>query len=355
MLHSTHYKPKQRLEQTTRSTRLPRKLGALLAAAVAVGLMGVVAGPALATTYSVTNLGSLGFGESHGLATNAVGQVTGYSYTSKAFQVTCPPQKYGRPKQCFEHPYHAFLWSNGTMTDLGTFGGHFSEGRAINRSGEVVGTAEKTGKSGEFLGSDGFLWNGKSMIDLGAFGPYGINDSSEIAGNCASGACVLSNGKFTQLANPTGLGCGAIAINNNGEVLGGCGNSESDTRAAVWQNGTPTDIGTLGGPQTGAAAINNLGQVVGWSQTSTYADHPFLWNNGKMTDLGVSFFPAAINDNGVIVGDQFVYSGGTLQDLNTLVPAGTPTIQDAKAINDNGQIVADTSAFGGEALLLTPN
>jgi hypothetical protein len=74
-----------------------------------------------------------------------------------------------------------------------------------------------------------------------------------------------------------------------------------------------------------------------------------------MTDLGVSFFPAAINDNGVIVGDQFVYSNGTLQDLNTLVPAGTPPIQDAKAINDNGQIVADTSAFGAEALLLTPN
>jgi hypothetical protein len=44
-----------------------------------------------------------------------------------------------------------------------------------------------------------------------------------------------------------------------------------------------------------------------------------------------------------------------LQDLNTLVPAGTPEIQDATAINDNGQIVADTSAFGGEALLLTPN
>jgi len=66
-MHSTHYKPKQRLEQT-RSKRPPRKLGALIAVVVAVGLMGVVAAPALATTYSVTDLGSLGFGESHGLA-----------------------------------------------------------------------------------------------------------------------------------------------------------------------------------------------------------------------------------------------------------------------------------------------
>ena len=32
--------------------------------------------------------------------------------------------------------------------------------------------------------------------------------------------------------------------------------------------------------------------------------------------------PALMNDSGVIVGGAFVYSGGTLQNLNNLIPAG---------------------------------
>jgi uncharacterized membrane protein len=43
---------------------------------------------------------------------------------------------------------------------------------------------------------------------------------------------------------------------------------------------------------------------------------------------------------------------GTLQNLNNLIPAGSPQISYAVAINDNGQIVATS---GGQTLLLTPN
>jgi probable HAF family extracellular repeat protein len=317
--------------------------------------------PAATARYTVTDLGSLGYGVTHGLAINAVGQVTGYSYSSSAFQITCPPRQYGGQKKCYEHPYHAFLWSNGTLSDLGTLGGHFSQGNSINLSGEIVGTADtSTGIP------DGFLWNGKKMVDLGTFDPGGINDSGEIAGTCGPNpgqrACTLVNGTVTQLPDPTSFSpfdCDAGAINDNGEVLGGCDDTSSYTHGVVWQNGTPTDLGTLGGPQTGAAAINNLGQVVGWSQTSTDADHGFIWSNGKMTDLGLNFFPAAINDNGVIVGGNEIYSNGTLQDLDTLIPAGTPyQIQSADAVNDNGQIVADaydTATYQTHALLLTPS
>ena len=78
-----------------------------------------------------------------------------------------------------------------------------------------------------------------------------------------------------------------------------------------------------------------------------------------MTDLGLNFFPAAVNDNGVIVGSDLIYSGGTLQNLNKLIPAGSPyQIQNATGINDNGQIVADaydTATNQGHALLLTPS
>ena len=49
----------------------------------------------------------------------------------------------------------------------------------------------------------------------------------------------------------------------------------------------------------------------------------------------------------------YIDSGGTVQNLNTLIPAGSPTIQDATAINNNGQIVA--SATPGGAVLLNPS
>lgn len=54
---------------------------------------------------------------------------------------------------------------------------------------------------------------------------------------------------------------------------------------------------------TPRAPTARAARLVGWGQTSTDADHPFLWSDGKMTDLGVSFFPAAINDKGLIVAD----------------------------------------------------
>jgi probable HAF family extracellular repeat protein len=325
--------------------------------------MGVVAGPALATTYSLLDLGSLGGGGTEGRAINASGQVTGFSVLSKEVQVPCPPQKYGQPKQCFTKPEHAFLWSAGTMTDLGTLGGLDSEGVAINGSGDVVGwSAPKSGGQGV-----AFLWNGHRMAAVSGMAPSGaqaINDSGQIAGRCGYivspeiFACVVASGTETALPEPNLRCFTAVAINNSGQVLGEC--YQYDNRlTVVWTNDSPTVLPTLGGGEATGRAINNLGQVVGTSKTSTGAFDGFLWNNGTMTDLGNSFTPAAINDSGVIVGGQLVYTGGTLQNLNNLIPAGSPyQIQLATGINDNGQIVAnavETATGQNRGLLLTPN
>ena len=184
----------------------------------------------------------------------------------------------GKRKPCVAHIYHAFVYSNGTMTDLGTLGGNYSQGKAINLSGEVVGSASTS------TGGSSFLWDGKKMTALSGLGAYGINDSGQIAGVCGpdpgTHACLDSNGKVTQLPNPS--------------------------------NFTPYDCSAT-----------------------------------------------AINDNGVIVGGNEIYSGGTLQNLNNLIPAGSPTRSTTQpGSNDNGQIVAnayDTSTYQGHALLLTPN
>ena len=101
-------------------------LVSLAVLALAFGLPAAAAAPAAAatTTYTVTNLGSLGAGGTVGSAISATGQVTGYSYLSTLVQdpAGCPPN-YPNPKKCVEHPWHAFLYSGGQMTDLGTVGG----------------------------------------------------------------------------------------------------------------------------------------------------------------------------------------------------------------------------------------
>jgi probable HAF family extracellular repeat protein len=77
---------------------------------------------------TMTDLGTLGTGESYAWAINNRGQITGYSDTSKG-------------------QTHAFLWEGGVMTDLGTLGGKYSFAYAINDHGQVVGASYTTSRA----------------------------------------------------------------------------------------------------------------------------------------------------------------------------------------------------------------
>jgi probable HAF family extracellular repeat protein len=91
-----------------------------------------------------------------------------------------------------------------------------------------------------------------------------------------------------------------------------------------------TDLGTLGGTISYGEAINASSQVVGQAYLSgNAAAHAFLYSNGTMSDLNAMIGPAA--------------------SLYTLVIA--------LGINDSGQIVANgyiNSTEQGVVLLLTP-
>ena len=340
---------------------------AALTVAAGVPVAAVAAPAAAATTYTVTGLGSLGLGSGPS-SINATGEVTGSSaLTTLVPTPTCHPYHNLKPV-CTEHPYHAFVWSNGTMTDLGTLGGNFSAGTAINSSGEVVGWADTNADTG----AEAAVWNGQKWTALGlpvGSVATGINDAGQVVGSSSnvttgSQAFLDSNGTVTDLPEPgfvasSNLGCQADAINNNAQIAGTCWGYNRKLASlyadlVLWQNGTVTDLGTLGGVRNGATAINNNGQIIGYETAITGVTNGFLYSNGTMTNLG-SFNPAAINDNGVMVGGQYIDSGGTVQNLNTLIPAGSPTIQDANAINNNGQIAASTTGSTSGAVLLNPS
>lgn len=73
-----------------------------------------------ARTYTVTRVGTLGGRESHGEDLNEQGEVVGWSYTASG-------------------AVHAFLWSGGTLSDLGTSLGTESRAVGIAADGTVVG------------------------------------------------------------------------------------------------------------------------------------------------------------------------------------------------------------------------
>ncbi|MBR7839274.1 hypothetical protein KDL01_38795 [Actinospica durhamensis] len=360
-------------------------LAAVLAAGTAIGTTaaGTTTASAATATYTITDLGTLGYVSSSGGGLNATGLIDGVSSLAVTVPAgSCPP-KYGVRKPCVEHLEHAFRFSGGAMTDLGTLGGQDSAATAVNAAGTLVGSADTAAGY-----SHAFVEVGGTMTDLGTLDgaaasseALAINSSGQVAGwSTAAGAtgnhAILDvNGTMTDLGTIDG-GTSSVAngINDAGVVIGNSDTSSSDERGFVYQDGKITDVGTLGGPNSSVNAINDGGVVTGSSQDAADVSHPFIYANGIMTSLGtynIDTTPQAINDAGVIVGttygvnaagdpfdDAFIYQAGTFQDLNTMIHAGSGwELTDAVGINADGQVLVDaTNTTNGQnhALLLTP-
>jgi probable HAF family extracellular repeat protein len=115
------------------------------------------------------------------------------------------------------------------------------------------------------------------------------------------------------------------------------------------------------------AAVNNVGQVAGSTSifVNTGYGMAFLANSFFYDGMNMISLPVAslqnlatdVNDAGQVVGTgggrAYLYEGGVVKDLNTLVPAGTPGLSSASAINNAGQILGYTSS--GRGFLLTPD
>jgi len=256
-----------------------------------------------------------------------------------------------------------FVWSNGTMVQIGTLGGPSSSGRAINRHGNVAGYADRA--NGDQLA---YSYAGATLSPLNVFGStysYGsaINDAGHIAGSYfteASGtrAFLHTGGVNVDLGTLGGDFAIASGINSLGHVVGFSALDNTSpwlAHAFLYANGVLTDLGTMAGASLSeATAINDRGQIAGhgWVQGS---HHAFIYEKGIMKDLGTlggrRSFAYGINSHGQVVGNSndpddfdyyaYIYDGGVMIDLNTLIdPSLGWTLHGANGINDSGQIAA---------------
>lgn len=175
---------------------------------LAIWLVASTSTPVLAqATYTLTDLGTLGYNTTVAYSINTNAQIVGRSYLQQTVPASsCPPRH-----TCLVHLFHGFLYSAGQMTDLGTLGGTFSDARAVNSNGDVAGFSTLSGTSLS-APTDAFLYRSGHMTDLGTLGgggshAYGINNFDEVVGDSYTAslqghAFLYSGGKWNRKNTP---------------------------------------------------------------------------------------------------------------------------------------------------------
>lgn len=222
----------------------------------------------IATPAGVRDIGRLGFwGTSRALAVNDADEVAGNGYWNVGEE------------------WRGWVYARGVLRMIGTFGGDWSEVRAINKAGYVVGTASLVPHRGLYSDHRAFVYRDRLLQDLGTLGD--------------------------------GVSSRAGDINDAGQIVGASEYvyqlDNARSHPFLYENRTMRDLGTLGGPDGGANGINNAGAVVGYStlDPAEFTTHAFLYENGTMHDLN---------------------------DLTAVTPGWT--LVEASDINDRRQILA---------------
>lgn len=240
----------------------------------------------------------------------------------------------------------AFLWtpggtdgvaSNPQMKDLGTLGGSYSEAYSINANGEISGYAQTMLEDHAFVISNGTMTDIGKMLGNGLINSYGlsINDSGHVVGIAYNSTFATPHAFYydgvnaVDIGNLGGITASALAINDSELVAGYSSVLDGSEHAFRYVGGAMTDLGTLGGGYSYGVGINNSNVVVG----------------GSFVDVDNTIYHA------------FICTNSTMVDLNSLLDASGAgwTLIEARAINDAGEIVG-TGQFQGSkhAFLLMP-
>jgi probable HAF family extracellular repeat protein len=231
--------------------------------------------------YVVTELPGLGVTGSAPYGVDNSGAVSGTSTTT-------------------DNKTRAFLWKNGTMTDLGTYFSTTSWGYKSNPAGQVTVYSLSGASPGTYLYSNGLM----KFITSGV--GYGINAAGNVVGGFG-GAFLYKDGVLTDLGTFSRGTATARAINNAGTIVGYASDTNgASVRGFIWKNGGVTQIQPMAGDSSIAIDINDAGDVMGL--TSIAADpntwHVFIWKNGVMTDTGISALNRDIPSNGYSINNS---------------------------------------------------
>lgn len=217
---------------------------------------------------------------------NNLGQVVGWAENSTV--VSCAPP------QVLE--IEAVIWGPDAdeIQELPPLHGDaIAAAIALNDEGQVVGLSGICGVPSLYLGVHAVLWQNGSVIDLGGFGgghnnaAWSINNrgqvvgQSDLPGDTITHAFLWQNGMMTDLGTlrPSDVFSQAISINDRGQIVGNSCDASFNCLPFVWEDGVMTDLNTLIPPDsplqlTFAADINAEGQITGVALDKTTSEMP---------------------------------------------------------------------------------
>jgi probable HAF family extracellular repeat protein len=356
-------------------------------------------------TYDLEKLPTLGGSSNRGNGINNRDWVAGYA--------NMPDNK----------SRHAALWRNGTITDLETLGGANSTVAwpGINDRGMIVGISETADvdtlhedwSCAAFFPSTGhvclgFVWEDGHMRALPTFGGINgyatdVNDRGQIVGwaetrvhdpTCNAPQVLqfraaLWDARTLEMRELRPLHgdstSAATAINNRGQAVGISGACDvavgefSAEHSVLWEHGRTIELPTLGGIAWNTPTdINDAGDVVGFSDrvgdvNADFNAHAFFWSRrGGIRDLGAlpgdtTSQATSINARREVVGIScndaacraVIWLDGRIHNLNKMMGSSfVDSLVSAQAINDDGTITGrliDKGTGLGVAFIARPH